>query len=482
VIVINSHTGDFVQPESAFNLSKVPRIYYGEGFDTAYVQVPGFTEIGNVTYQESPDYVLKGMVRAWWFLLEGQLGFALNPSKDEIAMLWNRDVKSRVETMLISHLTIDDDVYLVTDGQRLYYCAQVFVDYPLSSGFAQGRYVRFLGVVTVDVENGDLKGYSVSESDGFLLDFYKRFYNWPHIPSWLKSQIRVPETLYENQLGVDYRYHVRDPTIWRGRSDDFDRPAETDVNYILVTIGGSPVFVAVQVAEYANAPGLNLAGLYVALCGTEYGEAFFYRVPLDQRLIGPSAARQAFETNTAVRTQLSLLKTYRFGNVLLYNIRGGLYYFIPVYAEVTAGEAVIVKLAFVGCVEASTGEAVSMGEDALSAYNILVHALPVGEEERLAKMDSAFVAEGISVDDKATTARGNVELLEGATTYVNEDQWSDAETIIKGFAENYCTPNSVTEVYRWITSDGAAKYANYGFLINDKGLITLYYIRIQYAS
>ena len=483
VIVINSHTGDFVQPEGIFNLTKMPRIYYGEGFDTAYVQVPGFTEIGNVTYQDSPDYILKGIVRAWWFLLEGQIGFALNPPKDEVAMLWNRDVKSRVQTMLLDHLTIDNDVFLVTDGQRLYYCVQVFVDYPLSSGFAQGRYIRFMGVVTVDVANGDLKGYSVSESDGFLLDFYKRFYDWPNIPPWLKSQIRVPETYYGTQLDVDYRYHVSDPTIWRSHSDDFEKPADTSVNYILVTRGGSTIFVAVQVAEYASAPGLNLAGLYMAPSGTEYGkEVSFYRVSSDHRLIGPSAARQAFETNTAVRTQLSLLSTYRFGNVLLYNIGGGLYYFIPVYAEVTTGEAVIVKLAFVGCIEASTGESVSMGADALSAYNTLVHALPVGEEERLAKIDSSFVAEGITVDDKATDVHGNVELLEGATTYINENQWGDTQTAIKAFVENYCKPNNVAKIYRWITSQGTVKYANYGFLVNDQGLITLYYIQIQYAT
>jgi uncharacterized membrane protein (UPF0182 family) len=385
--------------------------------------------------------------------------------------------------MLLDHLTIDNDVFLVTDGQRLYYCVQVFVDYPLSSGFAQGRYIRFMGVVTVDVANGDLKGYSVSESDGFLLDFYKRFYDWPNIPPWLKSQIRVPETYYGTQLDVDYRYHVTDPTIWRSHSDDFEKPADTSVNYILVTRGGSTIFVAVQVAEYASAPGLNLAGLYMAPSGTEYGkEVSFYRVSSDHRLIGPSAARQAFETNTAVRTQLSLLSTYRFGNVLLYNIGGGLYYFIPVYAEVTTGEAVIVKLAFVGCIEASTGESVSMGVDALSAYNTLVHALPVGEEERLAKIDSSFVAEGITVDDKATDVHGNVELLEGATTYINEDQWDDTQTTIKAFVENYCKPNNVAKIYRWITSQGTVKYANYGFLVNDQGLITLYYIQIQYAT
>ncbi len=480
VIVIDSHTGEFVQPENAFNLSKIPLIYYGEGFEKTYVQVPGFTEIGDVTYQEEPDYVLTGFIRAWWFLKEGQLGFVLNPPKDDIALLWNRDVKERVKTILLNHLTVDDDVYLVTDGERLYYCVQVFIDYPLSSGFSKRGYMRFLGVITVDVENGNMKGYSVDESDGFLLDFYKSFYNWQPIPAWLRSQMRVPETFYENQLEVDYRYHVSDSTVWRSNSDDFERPVDTDVNYILVTKDENIVFVAVQVVEYRRATGLNLAGLYTALCGTEYGNVFFYRVPPEQRLIGPSAARQAFETNTVVRTQLSLLRTYRFGNILLYNIQGEPYYFIPVYSEVTAGEAVIVKLAFIGCVDASTGEEVSMGTDALSAYNALAPSPVVGEDERLTKMYNLFITEGIAINE-ATMVRGDIEHLEALITYSDESMWEETQTNIKDFIDNTCKPKGVDEVYSWLTIHEGYKYVNYGFIvINEHGLRILYYIQIKY--
>lgn len=97
-------------------------------------------------------------------------------------------------------------------------------------------------------------------------------------------------------------------------------------------------------------------------------------------------------------------------------------------------------------------------------------------------MDNSLVAEGISVDDKATVVHGNVELLEGVTMYTSEDQWGDAQTAIKAFVDNYCKPNNVAKIYRWVTLEGTAKYANYGFLVNNQGLITLYYIQIQYAT
>lgn len=481
VVVIDSHNGSFVQPESAFNLSEMPKIYYGEGLDLAYVRVPGFTEIGNTTYQGDSDYVLRGWIRAWWFSLQGQFGFVFNPPTDEVQMLWNRDVMSRVEKMLIKNLRVDDDVYLVTDGERLYYCVQVLVDYPLSSQFAFGDYLRFLGMVLVDVENGQMKGYSVEGSDGFLLDFYKSFYGWQPMPSWLKSQIRVPESLYERQMEIDYRYHVQDPTIWRSRSDDFERPSETDVYYILTTINGRTSFAAVQVVEFKQAAGKNLAGLYISPCGADYGSTSLYRVPSEQKIIGPSVALQALETDNTVRSRLSLLQTYRFGNILLYNIRGRLYYFTPVYTEVAVGQAVIAKIAFICCVDASTGENVAMGEDAFSAYNSLVQAPSVGEEERLEKMDSLFTSVGIDVNSKVTSIHGNIEICEGMSTYVTEDQWGNVQASIQAFVEGFCVPNGVTTVYRWATIENSMKYANYGFLVNDRGTVTLHYVRIEYG-
>ncbi len=481
VVVIDSHNGSFVQPEDAFNLPEIPKIYYGEGFDIAYVQVPGFREIGNTTYQGDPDYVLRGFVRAWWFSLQGQLGFVINPPVDEVKMLWNRDVKGRVEKMLIRYLTADDDVFLVTDGERLYYCVQVFVDYPLSSRFAVSNYLRFLGVVLVDVESGQMKGYSVEESDGFLLDFYKRFYGWKPMPSWLMAQMRVPEGLYERQMEIDYRYHVQDPTVWRGHSDDFERPSGTDVHYILMVVNGRVSFAAVQVVEFRQAAGKNLAGLYVAPGGVKYGLTFFYRVPPGQKLIGPSAALQALETDDAVRSRLSLLQTPRFGNVLLYNVQGKLYYFIPVYTEVAVGQAVIAKLAFVGCVDASTGEDVAMGDDAFSAYNDLVYISFVGEEERLRRMDSLFESFGMDVNDKVTSVHGNVEICDGTSAYVTDDQWEGAQALIQAFIKEGCMPNNITTIYRWVTTEGGVKYANYGFLMSDQGMIILHYIKIQYT-
>ena len=109
IIVIDSHTGDYVSVQKAFGVKAEPSIYYGEQIpDDVYVHVRGFEEIGNASYTGEPDYVLSGWQRMLWFVVkQGQVGFAFSPPQDDIMMLHNRDVYQRVQDILISGLTTD---------------------------------------------------------------------------------------------------------------------------------------------------------------------------------------------------------------------------------------------------------------------------------------------------------------------------------------------------------------------------------------
>src|SRR5579883_3137957 len=71
IIVMNSHTGEFVNATEAFHLKSQPLIYYGEdlpnypGFaNDVYVHVKNApSEIENVSYSGQPDYSLCGAQR-----------------------------------------------------------------------------------------------------------------------------------------------------------------------------------------------------------------------------------------------------------------------------------------------------------------------------------------------------------------------------------------------------------------------------------
>ncbi|UCH04206.1 MAG: hypothetical protein JSW05_11615, partial [Candidatus Thorarchaeota archaeon] len=126
-------------------------------------------------------------------------------------------------------------------------------------------------------------------------------------------------------------------------------------------------------SEFRDAPGRNLAGIYVMGCGDkDFGVLRFYKAGElgFSTLLGPSAAVQAFETNDAVRTQLQLWGAHRYGNRLLYHLGGDLFFVVPVFLEVETSvqNIVIEKLGGVGLVDAKTGERVALGSNVVEAY------------------------------------------------------------------------------------------------------------------
>jgi hypothetical protein len=486
IIIIDSHTGEYVTVPQAFGVKAEPSIYYGEALsDDVYVHVKGFEEIGNATYGGAPDYTLSGWQRMLWFLVkEGQVGFAFSPPQDSIMMLHNRDVYQRVQGILISGLTTDTASYLVTDGNRIYYCVQVYTNYPIQSGFAGSNYLRFFGVVLVDIENGQMYPYVVAKPDGFLVDFYRQYYSsWQAPPNWLVSQLRYPEDLLgtannPGQLDVAFQYHVSDPFIWRSGSDFYERPAATEVLYVLETFGNRTDFVGLQLVEYQSSPGKNLAGMFIAYGSDQLGKVSLYRISNSTtQLIGPSAALQAVETDDYVRQQLTLLPNYRLGNILLYLIGNHLYYFIPVYINTQVENAVITKMAFVTIIDASTGAKVAVGADSAQAYYAISGGAPVilGSADREQKLNTIFTDKGYSLISP-TKISANVEIQVANLTYTDETQWTSISTTVNDFISNYCQKYNVTEVYYWTTPNGGL---NFGVLVSANGIVKLYYISIQ---
>jgi len=488
MIAIDSHEGEFVSVAKVFQVNQEPMIYYGEGLrDEVYVNVKGFQEIGNTSYSGKADYVLSGWQRVLWFLVQGQFGFALSPPQESINMLYNRDVLQRVKDILIYGLNVDPDVYLVSDGNRVYFAAQVYVDYPLHSGFTGSNYLRFFAVVLVDVEDGSMHGYIVGKSDRFLIDFYKNYYSfWDSPPEWLLPQLRYPEALLgthkiQGQLDIDFKYHVNDPFTWRSGSDFYERPVATEVHYVLTTKGEEVNFMGLQLVEFKDSPGRNLAGLYMAYNGPKLGQVELYSVTntTAAQLIGPSAALQALDTDDYVRPQLTLLKNKRLGNILLYSIGHNLYYFIPVYITTEIENAVMTKMAFIVAIDATTGASVATGEDAAQAYYKITGSIPIEEtkaEQRLEEIMKQFTSRGYSLV-QPEKIYANVEIQIKNVTYTNDVMWSQTSYELNTFIQEYVEKYDQTEVYYWYTDNSTIKF---GILVSDRGVVKLYYISILY--
>lgn len=486
IIVIDSHSGEYVNLTDVFGIPEEPPIYYGEGFENpVYVGVKGFSEVENASYPGEPDYVLSGWRRTLWFLLQGQLGFAFSPPQDEIKMLYNRDVVKRVSDILIYGLKIDPDVYLVSDGERLYYAVQVYIDYPMHSGFAASRYLRYFAVVLVDVVDGSMKGYIVGKPDGFLVDFYTRYYSeWKPITDptaeWLRPQLRYPEALLgkpdqPGQLDVDFMFHVDDPFTWRSGSKFYERPPGTEVLYVLFVENNQTHFVGIQVVEYKMSESKNLAAVYLAYGGERLGEIVLYEAPPEAQLLGPTSAVESLKANQEVQVKLNLYgypETSSLGNILLYPIGGKLYYFIPLYVK----GAVMVTMPQIGIVDASSGSLVAMGSDASEAYyNLIGATVETGAQRRLERLKTFFTEAGYDLLE-VWAIHPDVEVLEENLTYLSESQWSEVESALEAFLERHPPENG--KVFMWSGEEGNV---NFGVLtVESNGVKYLYFITVKY--
>jgi hypothetical protein len=492
VLVINTHTGSVVNATTAFGISTEPLIYYGEGAgfnQSVYVHVPGYQEVQNVTYPGAPDYVLSGWQKTLWFTFaEGQLGFAF--ASENIDMLWNRNIFSRVGDILIPGLTMDPAAYVVSDGKNLYYAVQVYINYPLQSGFSASPYLRFFGVVLVNIQDGSMQGYTVSNlmggvnSTDFLTQFYQNYYSsWTSAPAWLVPQIRYPEQLLgtptvPGQLDYDFIYHVNTPFVFRSGTQFYERPANNTVQYIPFAVGNQTYFVGIQLVQYLGAVSKNLAGMYVAYGGDKLGQIVLYQNPsASTPIIGPSAAENALNTNSQVRTQLTLLPNNRIGSYLLYSVDGVLTYFVAVYTN-PGTSGVVTQLAFMTAVNPNTGT-VAVGSTALAAFDALGLTTTTA---------ASNVTKGSVISEIAGLVKSDGYTLVNVTS-LNPTIWENVATAslsisganqtvadVQSLLQNYGAASVAKTVYEWTDTAGNT---NFGVLqVPAQGVTELYYVTI----
>ncbi|MFW9910017.1 MAG: UPF0182 family protein [Candidatus Thorarchaeota archaeon] len=379
LVVLDAYSGDIIEEDefaSLFNRTEPIHTYYGEGAgfsDAVFVGNPAYDEVGNAQYTGVPDYTLRGFESFFYMAAMGPEAWSF--IGQDMNMLVQRDVISRVQSVMLQGLRIDRDPYIIVSPQGdIFYAVSVFVDYRLATAYAHENYMRFLGVVLVDVYSGQLDFYNPPNTNtSFFIDStYMSYYDWQESPSWLQGQMKWPEDLYERQLEVAYIYHVTDGFWWKGGNDFHQAPEGSDTRYIIARIAGEDRFIAMHNSEFFESQGRNLAGLYIMGCGDkEFGKLVFYQAGEGgvSTLLGPIAAVQAFETDDTVRTQLQLWGKHRYGNRLLYHLGGDLFFVVPVFLVVeTSTEGVIQKLGGVGLVDAQTGERVSLGANVVEAY------------------------------------------------------------------------------------------------------------------
>jgi len=357
ILAMDTFTGELVNLEDVINISTNHPIFFGEvggkwSEDGYWVddsesmafkhdillgtEWAGGIDKNKHVYEGAPDGTLKGLEAAWYTVNLGLWGYAWDG--EEKSFLINRNIEKRVKSILLPHLKMDFDPYIVfnIDAQKMYYATCIYTEIPIYM-YSRTPIYRLLGFCLVDVETGKLEWYKnpalkTNKDPTYpLWKIYLDKYPWEDTPEWLKSQLRYPEGLFERQLDAYYKYHVLSPKSWK-RGDDFhERPDGGDLFYVEMDIGEGLEYVGIDLVEYVGKEARTLAGMYVLRHGDHFGEAIFYHTKNStESLIGPKTARDTYDSEAT--QQISLISNSRHGNTLLYPLAGTLYYYIPTYS------------------------------------------------------------------------------------------------------------------------------------------------------
>ena len=139
-------------------------------------------------------------------------------------MLWNRNVFDRVQSVLIPGLVEDPAAYLASDGKSIFYVVQIYIDYPMQSGFSASPYLRFFGVALVNVADGSMNFYNVSNlvgtgpSDFITQVLLELLQQLADPPAWLVPQLRYPGAAPRHPVGPSDSSTTTSPTTSTTRS------------------------------------------------------------------------------------------------------------------------------------------------------------------------------------------------------------------------------------------------------------------------
>ncbi len=514
VLAIDAGNGEILSGQSVFNLTGPISIYYGEGglfesSDMVYIGIPGFPEnhlpeyTGPPTYVGEPDYVLEGFNRLWFFSgIYGKEDLRWDFGRGDygdVRMLYLRDVRERLSQILLPDMMVDDDPYLVSDGENLYYALYVYIDRKMPTDYLdypshKYAFLRNLAVVLIDTYDGSMQGYLMeSDEENYVTEFYQGMYpqwNQP-TPPWLQPQLRYPEFLFERQIESYNTYHVSDPDVWLGKTDFFELTTDAqgvpieDVRYVVFYLNETNYWASVRLVQKYKSPALNLAATYVALNGEDFGRTILLRGG-PKAVIGPQTALDAVNNYSPTKSLLTLHPNWVPGNTLMYVINGTIYYFIPYYAQTET----TLSPAMMACVDALSQKVgyyiidnpqdaseVEVGSE-MAYFDLAGLRVELGAEERKNSVLDKFeeLNYTITIPQQLTP---HVAFLEGSVSYLDEEDWPQTQSIITSFAETWAEPNNLL---MWETVEAGSRLLNFGVLVSSEGVVELHYIAVTYTS
>lgn len=496
-LTLDATGGQIVDSSEIF---KQREIYYGEGglFRenwSAYPLSRGdvSAELGGVFYDGDGGIDVSPPL-SWTF----EPNFLLSYPTDSIHIMRYKDVHERMEILypyfLYDLFGKELDSLPVTDGENTYWLVPLIIGFDTSGvPWSVGNpYLRLVGFALVDTQDGNIQLMKTGDdffTEMFLEQYSERFIP---IPDWLEEQTRYPSELFSWKTEMYNIYHVTNVETFIQANEFYEIPVGLDTYYIESKPPEfeNTEFVGLLSLELRGSQGKNLAGyMIVENDVSSLGNLQFYKVALNStnKLIGPTAVREALDRDPDFAQLKTLLRNPRIGDNILYRVGAHDVYFIPVYTAGAGG--VVAQLGTIAAVGAAfTGEYyVGLGStqgEAFEAYlqkvsGIIDTKSGLGEiielerQDRIDIIKSTLENEGLEILEP-TTIQVPLSFNEGEIFFFTEKDREDTEVFLLEFIDDFIKPRS-ERVFLWEEEN----QFNIGTIVVRDGIPEMHYISIE---
>jgi len=348
-----------------------PRIYYGQltsnyaivqtsqdEFD--YAQENGdaktrFSGGGGVRISTLWDRILFSLRFADFNL------FASTQITGDSRMLFNREIESRAR-LVAPFLSFDRDPYVVISGGKIYWIQDAYTTgsrYPYSKLSGSINYIRNSVKVVTDAYDGTVTFYVIDDTDPVvrtLRAIYPTLFakSVADMPADLRAHLRYPEDLFRRQVDLFSTYHMTDPDefysrgdAWRIASEIFQQGAAAqpiEPYYVTTQMPGAThkeFVLFVPMTPAGNDRNNMVSWIAGRADAPEYGKLRVLRFPKDRNILGPLQIENRFDTDTAIRQQITLLggggASVIRGNLLVLPVGDSFLYVEPLFVQANQG-------------------------------------------------------------------------------------------------------------------------------------------------
>jgi uncharacterized protein len=375
-----------------------PRVYFGEPPPNSPEFVVANTAQGEYDAQtggETSLFNYKGTGGVQLSDIGRRLAFAIRfrdinllisgNIKDQSRLMFNRDIRDRVERAA-PFLQWDGDPYAVVVDGKIKYVRDGYTtssNYPyaqrvdladaarrneLGSRGVQsiGNYVRNSVKAVVDAYTGEVTLYAFDEQDPILQAWRKAFPDLfvakAEIPDSLNAHLRYPEDLFSIQTWIYASYHIGDPDQFYAKEDFWALPddrsgeirrqddtgsltAATSVKarpyYLLTKLPGRPAPEYVLVMPFTPNGKENMVSYLAAEADPEkYGQLTLYGFDRTRTILGPTQVNNRILATPEISAQLTVLNQQGsrviLSNLLVVPVEESLLYVQPIFVQGSA--------------------------------------------------------------------------------------------------------------------------------------------------